>query len=58
MVTTIINLTMMYGTGIIVDAFANSFIDSMKPVVCSTLTDILPVFEAESEDTTFKLGCW
>jgi len=31
-----------------VDAFANSWIDCMKLVVCSTVPDILPFFKATS----------
>jgi len=43
---------------IIVDAFANSWIDFMKLVVCSTVPDILSFFKAESDSTRFKLGRW
>jgi len=46
------------GNEIIVDAFANSWIDCMKLVVCSTVPDILPFFKAESGSTRFKVRCW
>ena len=46
------------GNEIIVDAFANSSIDCMKLVVCSTVPDILPVFKAESGSTRLKLRRW
>ena len=33
------------------DAFANSWIDCMKLVVCSTVPDIVPFIKAESGNT-------
>jgi len=30
----------------------------MKLVVCSTVSDILPFFKAESGSTRLKLRCW
>jgi len=43
------------GNEIIVDAFANSWIDCMKLVVCSTAPHILPFFKAEPGSTRFKV---
>jgi len=39
------------------DAFANSWIDCMKLVICSTVPDILSFFKAESGNTGFELEC-
>jgi len=39
-------------------SFANSWINCMKLVVCSTVPDILPFFKAESGSTMLVISCW